>query len=156
MFTGVYQALEFIEKHNITALPDFPKLHDICIKERLFTKFFSFSRIKAIYHHTADQIELLGLKEGLQEPELKHILACTFGHRLLSRSLAQSTYAKVLGFSECYFDVEAEYFASLLLVPPHALSGVRRHITTGEISQLAGIPESLAEKRVDIYRQHSI
>lgn len=157
MLTEISHALNFMEKYNVTLLPDFIKLRSICIQEGLTIKFFPFSgRIKAIYHNTEDQIELLTIKKGLPEPQIKHILASVLAHRLLSRPSSPCSYAEMLGTSEYYFDVKTENFAALFLVPPPALDGIYGQISAFEISRLARIPESLAEKRVVIYRQHCL
>lgn len=157
MSIEIFHALNFIEKYNVTVLPDFPILHNICTYEGLVIKFYPFSgRIKAIYHTTADQIELIAIKKGLPEPHLKHLLACVLAHRLLSQPSTTSSYVKVLGFSEYYFDVKAENFAALFLVPPPALAGICEQVSACEISRLARIPKSLAKRRVDIYRHQSL
>jgi len=157
MSTEINHALIFMEKYDVTLLPDFLKLRNICIQEGLTVKFFPFSgRIKAVYHSTADQIELLTLKKGLPECQTKYLLACVLAHRLLGRPSTPCFYVKVLGISEFCFDLSAEKFAALFLVPPPALAGICGQISACEISRLARIPEPLAEKRVDIYREHCL
>lgn len=155
MFPGIEQALVLVEKYRIYSTPNFSYLRDISLQEGLLVKFFSLSgSIKAIYYHTHDDIELLTIKSGLREPRIKHILAYGLAYRLLNRPPARYAHVKIIqDFSKHGFDNDAENFASVLLVPPPAMLDYGGQILARDISRLAQIPESLAQKRIDIAKR---
>jgi len=158
MNPGLEKALMLVEKYRVCSTPNFPRLRDILLQEGLLVKFFSLSgSITGIYYRTLDGIELLTIKNGLSELKLKHMLAYGLAYHLLYLSSVPLAHVKVIhDFPKHGFDDEAENFASVLLVPPQAMLDYGRQISPGEISRLARIPESLAQRRIDIAKRFLI
>ncbi|NQS76538.1 MAG: hypothetical protein HQP61_08920 [Peptococcaceae bacterium] len=153
MNPGLEKALMLVEKHHVYSTPSYPHLHEILLQEGLLVKFFSFNGgITGVYCRTFDGIELLTLKNGLGETELKHMLAYGLAFHCLSSAPALSAYIKVM--RDCPkqgFDDDVENFASILLVPPQVRLDYDR-ITPDEVISLARISEALAKRRINIAR----
>ncbi len=146
------KALMLVGKYCVRNVPDFPHLQNISRQEGLLVKFFFFSgSITGVYYRTLDGIELLTIKNGLNERRLKHVLAHGLACHFLYQAFTPQSHLKIIYNSPKHgFDEEADNFASVLLVPPQAMLDYGRRITPGEISRRAQIPESLAQRRIDI------
>ena len=154
MNPGLGKALMLVEKHHVCSIPSYPYLYEILLQEGLLVKFFSFNGgITGVYCCTFDGIELLTLKNGLGEAELKHMLAYGLAFHCLGSVPIPLAHIKVMRDSPKQgFDDDVEDFASILLVPPRIRLDYGR-ITPDEISLLARIPEAMAKRRINIARR---
>lgn len=144
---AVRRALEVLEKYRVLHPPGVRDLVEVADSEGITLLAFPFrGRVLERYARTPEGIPVLLVKSGLDEPDLKHMLAHGLGHHFLHAGNRSFMY----GLFRDKLEAQAEDFAALLLVPPGAMrefSGDAR-----ALAAWARVPEEVARRRVGLWR----
>lgn len=95
----------------------------------------------------------IGLAEGLEVRERRHLIAHALGHHLL-HSGNQLSFREWQKASRWRQEREAEEFAAHLLMPEKELGKVKR-VEVWEIAEYFGVPENLAQQRLTRFATES-
>lgn len=137
------RALEVVDKYSLIHFPTINDLIDILDDQNIIFLQFPFrGRLMERYTKTPDGISILTVKSGLEEPELKHMIAHGLGHHYLHGG----NRAYIHGLFEDKLEAQAEDFAALLLFPPKAIMEC-----SGDgkvLAALARVPERVAWRRI--------
>ncbi len=153
MNIAVKKALEILTLHGLLdSFMDLKNLSIIVENENIIFYPFPFKgRLKERYFATSDGIVQIAVDSNISLAEQKHMIAHALGHHFLH----QGNYAHINGIVQDKQEHQADDFAAVLLVPPSILISIRPSIALG-LAQGCGIPLVLAEKRVNIYKQHRL
>jgi len=144
---AVSRALEVADKYSLTHPPSVRDLIDILDDQDIIFLQFPFrGRLMERYTKTPDGISVLTVKSGLEEPDLKHMIAHGLGHHFLHGG----NRAYMHGLFEDKLEAQAEDFAAILLLPPEA---IRECPGDGRaLAAWARVPEKVAWRRVGLWK----
>lgn len=153
MNIAVKKALEVLALHGLLdSHVDLRNLTIIIEKEGIISYTFPFrGRLKERYCETNDGIVQIAIDSSISSSEQKHMLAHALGHHFLH----QGNYAHIDGIVQDKQEHQADVFAAVLLVPPSILMRIRPSSALA-LAQGYGIPLTLAERRIAIYKEHRI
>ena len=153
MNIAIRKALEILTLHGLLdSFIDLKKLSIIVEKESIIFYPFSFKgRLKERYFATSDGIVQIAVDPNISSAEQKYMISHALGHHFLH----QGNYAHINGIVQDKQEHQADVFAAVLLVPPSIFMRIRPS-TAFALAQGYGIPLTLAERRIAIYKEHRI
>ncbi len=139
----VLLARETVSRYSLIPPINLPQLFEVLSSHKILIRFYPFLEpVTSIYVRTSDDIELLSIKQGLPNPELKTTLAISLGHHYL-----HNTGVYVHGLNEGVPESQAADFASLLLMPQYIFNKANN---LQDIVEAFGVPKKLVNRRLQL------
>ena len=153
MNIAIRKALKVLDTYGLSSsFVTFQHISTILDNEGILLNTFPFKgRLRERYICTEDGIAQITIKDCIDTPEAKHLIAHALGHHFMHKG----SYAFIDNIVLDKQERQAEDFAAVLLAPPKSISSAKPK-STYQLAVDYEIPELVAETRMNIYKVHNL